>query len=41
MENKEIKELIDNVVGKLAKKQKVAQLEAAIKEDVAWGFYGL
>lgn len=33
-------ELIRNAVRELVKKQKVTQLEAAIKEDVAWGLYG-
>lgn len=33
-------ELIRNAVRELVKKQKVVQLEAAIKEDVAWGLYG-
>lgn len=33
-------ELIRNAVRELVKKQKVAQLEAAIKDDIAWGLYG-
>jgi len=33
-------ELIRNAVRELVKKQKVVQLEAVIKEDVAWGLYG-
>ncbi len=33
-------ELIRDAIRELIKKQKVAQLEAAIKEDIAWGLYG-
>lgn len=33
-------ELIRNAVRELIKKQKVTQLESAIKEDIAWGLYG-
>jgi len=33
-------ELIRNAIRELVKKQKVVQLEAAIKEDVTWGLYG-
>ncbi len=32
-------ELIRNAIRELVKKQKVAQLESAIKEDVQWGLY--
>jgi len=33
-------ELIRTAVRELVKKQKVAQLESAIKEDIQWGLYG-
>lgn len=33
-------ELIRDAVRNLVKKQKVAQLETAIKEDIQWGLYG-
>jgi Arc/MetJ-type ribon-helix-helix transcriptional regulator len=33
-------ELIRNAVRDLIKKQKVAQLESAIKSDIQWGLYG-
>lgn len=33
-------ELIRNAVRELIKKQKVAQLQSAIKEDIDWGLYG-
>lgn len=33
-------ELIRNAIRELIKKQKVTQLEAAIKEDIQWGLYG-
>ncbi len=33
-------ELIRNAVRDLVKKQKVTQLESAIKEDIHWGLYG-
>lgn len=33
-------ELIRDAVRELVKKQKVAQLESAIKEDIQWGLYG-
>ena len=33
-------ELIRDAVRDLIKKQKVTQLESAIKEDVKWGLYG-
>lgn len=33
-------ELIRNAIRELIKKQKVAQLESAIKEDIQWGLYG-
>lgn len=32
-------ELIRNAIRELVKKQKVAQLESAIKEDIQWGLY--
>lgn len=32
-------ELIRDAVRELVKKLKVAQLESAIKEDIAWGLY--
>jgi putative addiction module CopG family antidote len=33
-------ELVRDAVRELIKKQKVAQLESAIKEDIQWGLYG-
>lgn len=33
-------ELIRDAVRELIKKQKVSQLESAIKEDIQWGLYG-
>ncbi|MEK6915415.1 MAG: ribbon-helix-helix domain-containing protein [Nanoarchaeota archaeon] len=33
-------ELIRDAIRELIKKQKIAQLESAIKEDVQWGLYG-
>jgi putative addiction module CopG family antidote len=33
-------ELIRDAIRELIKKQKVTQLESAIKEDVQWGLYG-
>ncbi len=33
-------ELIRNAVRELVKKQKVIELENAIKEDIKWGLYG-
>ena len=33
-------ELIRDAVRDLIKKQKIAQLESAIKEDIQWGLYG-
>ena len=33
-------ELIRNAIRELIKKQKVMQLESAIKEDIQWGLYG-
>ncbi len=33
-------ELIRDAIRELIKKQKVAELEDAIKEDVQWGLYG-
>ncbi len=33
-------ELIRDAVRNLIKKQKIAQLESAIKEDIEWGLYG-
>jgi len=33
-------ELIRSAVRDLVKKQKITQLESAIKEDVRWGLYG-
>lgn len=33
-------EFIRDAVRELVKKLKVAQLESAIKEDIAWGLYG-
>ena len=33
-------ELIRNAIRELVKKQKVVQLESAIKEDIQWGLYG-
>lgn len=33
-------ELIRDAIRELIKKQKVAQLESAIKEDIQWGLYG-
>jgi len=33
-------ELIRDAVRILVKKQKVAQLESAVKEDIQWGLYG-
>ena len=33
-------ELIRNAIRELVKKQKVTQLESAVKEDVRWGLYG-
>ena len=33
-------ELIRNAVRDLIKKQKITQLESAIKEDIQWGLYG-
>lgn len=33
-------ELIRDAVRELVKKQKVTQLESAIKEDIHWGLYG-
>ncbi len=33
-------ELIRNAIRELIKKQKVTQLESAIKEDIQWGLYG-
>ena len=33
-------ELIRNAIRELIKKQKVVQLESAIKEDIQWGLYG-
>jgi len=32
-------ELIRDAIRELVKKQKVAQLESAIKEDIQWGLY--
>ena len=33
-------ELIRDAIRELVKKQKVIQLESAIKEDIQWGLYG-
>ena len=33
-------ELIRNAIRELVKKQKVMELEAAIKSDIKWGLYG-
>jgi len=33
-------ELIRDAVRDLIKKQKITQLESAIKEDIHWGLYG-
>lgn len=33
-------ELVRDAVRNLIKKQKVAKLESAIKEDIQWGLYG-
>ena len=33
-------ELIRDAIRELVKKQKVVQLESAIKEDIQWGLYG-
>jgi len=33
-------ELIRDAIRELIKKQKIAQLESAIKEDIRWGLYG-
>jgi len=33
-------ELIRDAIRELIKKQKVAQLESAIKSDIQWGLYG-
>lgn len=33
-------ELIRDAIRELIKKQKVTQLESAIKEDIQWGLYG-
>ena len=33
-------ELIRDAIRELVKKQKIAQLESAIKEDINWGLYG-
>ncbi|OGI65349.1 hypothetical protein A2647_05310 [Candidatus Nomurabacteria bacterium RIFCSPHIGHO2_01_FULL_40_24b] len=33
-------ELIRDAIRELIKKQKVIQLESAIKEDIQWGLYG-
>lgn len=33
-------ELIRDAIRELIKKQKVTQLESAIKEDIEWGLYG-
>ncbi|MEK6792973.1 MAG: ribbon-helix-helix domain-containing protein [Nanoarchaeota archaeon] len=33
-------ELIRSAVRELVKKQKVTELESAIKEDIQWGLYG-
>lgn len=33
-------ELIRNAVRELIKKQKITQLESAIKSDINWGLYG-
>jgi len=33
-------ELIRDAIRELIKKQKVVQLESAIKEDIQWGLYG-
>ncbi len=33
-------ELIRNAIRELIKKQKVVQLESAIREDIQWGLYG-
>ena len=33
-------ELIRDAIRELIKKQKVAQLESAIKEDIHWGLHG-
>lgn len=33
-------ELIRDAIRDLIKKQKITQLESAIKEDVQWGLYG-
>lgn len=33
-------ELIRDAIRNLVKKQKIAQLESAIKEDIKWGLYG-
>lgn len=33
-------ELIRDAIRELVKKQKIAQLESAIKEDIQWGLYG-
>ncbi len=33
-------ELIRDAIRELIKKQKVTQLESAIKEDTQWGLYG-
>jgi Arc/MetJ-type ribon-helix-helix transcriptional regulator len=33
-------ELIRNAIRELIKKQKITQLESAIKSDIQWGLYG-
>lgn len=33
-------ELIRDAIRELIKKQKITQLESAIKEDIRWGLYG-
>jgi len=33
-------ELIRDAIRELIKKQKIAQLESAIKSDIQWGLYG-
>ncbi len=33
-------ELIRDAIRELIKKQKIAQLESAVKEDIAWGLHG-
>ena len=33
-------ELVRDAIRELIKKQKITQLESAIKEDISWGLYG-